>query len=269
MFSFESSRFTIDRSKESTARVALWREYRIPNIFTLEASFFGYDTPDGRTEAFTENDFMNIGKSFCRALYVYITHVKGVSAIVEISDGPENAEDEKTDETECKPKQKLSLNTTNLLAELKNNKKLLTYGDASDESGSDSNPSDDDLPKEHLVKVLPKAIYAKISKKNDDDKSKNQSPIPVTPKKTSDVASTASETKRPSKLSPSPIKHWGSKRKHDRKALKGSNQESQTEERIFELLEMITCGSEVSKEELDSLQLIIVTPSKNLRICVC
>ena len=43
-FSFKDSRFTIHKSKESTARVALWRELQIPNIFTLEASFYGYDT---------------------------------------------------------------------------------------------------------------------------------------------------------------------------------------------------------------------------------
>ena len=42
-FSFESSRFSVHRSKESTARISMWRELNIPNVFTMEASFCGAD----------------------------------------------------------------------------------------------------------------------------------------------------------------------------------------------------------------------------------
>lgn len=42
-FSFEQSRFSISRSKESTARVAMYRELNVTNIFTMEASFCGAD----------------------------------------------------------------------------------------------------------------------------------------------------------------------------------------------------------------------------------
>ena len=42
-FSFESSRFSVHRSKEATARVSMWRELGIPNVFTMEASFCGAD----------------------------------------------------------------------------------------------------------------------------------------------------------------------------------------------------------------------------------
>ena len=41
-FSFPGSRFKMQRSKESTARVALFKELKNnPNIFTMEASFCG------------------------------------------------------------------------------------------------------------------------------------------------------------------------------------------------------------------------------------
>jgi hypothetical protein len=40
-FSYDYSRFKVQRSKESTARIAMWRELRVPNIFTMEASFCG------------------------------------------------------------------------------------------------------------------------------------------------------------------------------------------------------------------------------------
>ena len=42
-FSFEYSRFNVHKSKEATARVAIWREVNIANVFTMEASFSGAD----------------------------------------------------------------------------------------------------------------------------------------------------------------------------------------------------------------------------------
>ena len=42
-FSFELSRFSMHKSKEATARIAIWKELKIPNIFTMEASFSGAD----------------------------------------------------------------------------------------------------------------------------------------------------------------------------------------------------------------------------------
>lgn len=40
--SFVDCRFKVQKYYESTARIALWRMLRVPNIFTLEASFYGY-----------------------------------------------------------------------------------------------------------------------------------------------------------------------------------------------------------------------------------
>jgi cytosolic carboxypeptidase protein 2/3 len=42
-FSFEQSRFSVSRTKDGTARVAMFKELGIPNIFTMEASFCGAD----------------------------------------------------------------------------------------------------------------------------------------------------------------------------------------------------------------------------------
>lgn len=43
-FSFENCRFGVQKSKESTARVALYKELKTcPNIFTIESSFSGLD----------------------------------------------------------------------------------------------------------------------------------------------------------------------------------------------------------------------------------
>lgn len=40
-FSYDYSRFKVQRNKEYTARITLWRELKVPNIFTMEASFCG------------------------------------------------------------------------------------------------------------------------------------------------------------------------------------------------------------------------------------
>jgi hypothetical protein len=40
-FCFQECNFKVQRSKESTARVVVWRELGLANSFTLEASFAG------------------------------------------------------------------------------------------------------------------------------------------------------------------------------------------------------------------------------------
>ena len=42
-FSFEQSRFSMHKSKEATARISMWKELKIPAIYTMEASFSGAD----------------------------------------------------------------------------------------------------------------------------------------------------------------------------------------------------------------------------------
>jgi len=42
-FSFDQSRFSMSKQKESTARISMYNEIQIPNIFTMEASFCGAD----------------------------------------------------------------------------------------------------------------------------------------------------------------------------------------------------------------------------------
>ena len=70
-FSYDYSRFKVQRNKESTARIAMWRELKVPNIFTMEASFCGPKalTPDDKPEElnyhFTTADLMDIGKNLC------------------------------------------------------------------------------------------------------------------------------------------------------------------------------------------------------------
>jgi len=72
-FSYDFSRFKVQRHKESTARISIWRLLRIPNVFTMEASFCGPKVKEDVNYHFNSQDLENIGKSLCQSLIVYQT----------------------------------------------------------------------------------------------------------------------------------------------------------------------------------------------------
>lgn len=70
-FSFEQSRFSISKMKEGTARIAVYRELNIPNIFTMEASFCGADKGEYEDSHFTTEAYMKAGQKLLEAMIVY------------------------------------------------------------------------------------------------------------------------------------------------------------------------------------------------------
>lgn len=70
-FSFEYSRFSVHKSKEATQRVTLWRELKIPNVFTMEASFCGADKGSNKGMHFMPEHLMLAGRKLLEALIVY------------------------------------------------------------------------------------------------------------------------------------------------------------------------------------------------------
>ena len=69
-FSFEQSRFSVNKTKEGTARIAMYRELNIPNIFTMEASFCGADQGVYKDSHFTTEAYMLAGQKLLEALLV-------------------------------------------------------------------------------------------------------------------------------------------------------------------------------------------------------
>lgn len=61
----------MSRLKEGTARIAMYKELNIPNIFTMEASFCGADKGDYKDQHFTTEYLMKAGHNLCEALIVY------------------------------------------------------------------------------------------------------------------------------------------------------------------------------------------------------
>lgn len=69
IFSFKDCRFRIEKSKESTARVVVFKEFNIMNSFTLESSFYGkeinkeeFSETKGKVQHITIADYMAMGE---------------------------------------------------------------------------------------------------------------------------------------------------------------------------------------------------------------
>ena len=70
-FSFPNCRYTVHKSKEATARITMWRELKIPAVYTMEASLCGPNIGSKAGVHFTTEHLMEIGKKLCLALLIY------------------------------------------------------------------------------------------------------------------------------------------------------------------------------------------------------
>ncbi|XP_035499423.2 cytosolic carboxypeptidase 2 [Scophthalmus maximus] len=66
-FSFKSCKFQVQRSKEGTGRIAMWK-LGIRNSYTMEATFGGSTLGDRRGTHFTARDLKSLGFYFCDTL---------------------------------------------------------------------------------------------------------------------------------------------------------------------------------------------------------
>ena len=80
----------MSRSKEGTARMSMFNELNIPNIFTMEASFCGANRGDMKDQHFTSDSFMNAGRKLLEAIIVYF-HIDVKLAIKETKTSSSNS----------------------------------------------------------------------------------------------------------------------------------------------------------------------------------
>jgi cytosolic carboxypeptidase protein 2/3 len=71
IFRYHSSRFIVEKSKKSTARMVMWKELGITNAYTLETSYFGYLKHDRETQVFSIEDFYILAEKLARTIYEY------------------------------------------------------------------------------------------------------------------------------------------------------------------------------------------------------
>lgn len=70
-FSFEGCSFAVQKSKESTARVVIFKELSLFNSFTCECSFCGPDRGPYKDCHFTISMMLDMGRQFCLTLLDY------------------------------------------------------------------------------------------------------------------------------------------------------------------------------------------------------
>ena len=110
-FYFNYSKFGVQKSKDSTARVALFKDLKIPNIFTMESSFCGNDQGPHAGKHFTRSALECVGADLCRTLLLYC----GLSVPENMNLNPvsqeEGVEEEKKNESPTLPRKKFKEDT--------------------------------------------------------------------------------------------------------------------------------------------------------------
>lgn len=132
--------FGVQKTKESTARISIYKELKTcPNIFTMESTFSGLDIGERKGDHMSTTDFEKMGQDLCRTLLIYTNTY--IPPELEHLYGNKDGE---------------SMDIEAMMSqELKDDKKLMAAGDGDSSGGSDSEPSEDNLPVEEVCKVVP------------------------------------------------------------------------------------------------------------------
>ena len=79
MFSFDDCSFLVQKSKESSARQVMWKEFSLVNSFTLECSFLGPNRGSHNGLHFNISDMLLLGRTFCKTLVDYVENQERVT----------------------------------------------------------------------------------------------------------------------------------------------------------------------------------------------
>ena len=81
-FSFNNCNFNVQKAREATARVVMWKEFSLINSFTLECSFCGPTNGLHKDCHFTIGILKNMGKMFCVTLIDYACNESKVKEVI-------------------------------------------------------------------------------------------------------------------------------------------------------------------------------------------
>ena len=164
-FAFEKCSFLMQRGKEATARMAMFKELNIPAVYTLEASFCGPDQGPKKGLHFTTTDLMEAGRAIFRALLLYcdISPPKPLKQAVE----------KEVAQTLASSLYHKTMSRQTCVKELIENSELLRVGDNSgafSACDSDSEPSEDNLAEEEIALFMPKGWLTRKDKSAEEEK---------------------------------------------------------------------------------------------------
>ena len=188
-FIYNYSRFGNQKSKESTARMALFNEMKCPAIYTIESSFCGNDLGPWKNYHFSTNNLMQTGRDFCRTLTLYLpiqipksivsTFLKNIQDLYNhykiLSDGKVKPDQEvenmqyyfeRLEKVKLAGKEVQSKHIKKgLAAVLRQTADIFSDGKGTSSAGSDQAPSEDNLDLEEIEKVLPVSEDPDLAKK--------------------------------------------------------------------------------------------------------
>lgn len=184
IFSYQYSRFGVQKSKESTMRVALFKDLKIPQIYTMESSFCGPDFGKFIGMHFTGEILAGIGRDLCRTLIVF----GGTAGLPSSPQSKAKKQPLSVNKNRIKkgkqdkPAKKtcnngnmriLGIDLDQILGEMMEKEDILHNGENGDSSsGSDSDPSEDNLEIEELRNLIPISYSAPQKKKEKNSKKK-------------------------------------------------------------------------------------------------
>jgi hypothetical protein len=148
-FSLDDCNFGVQKSKASTARIALWKILNIPTVYTIEASFYGASIGSLNGQHFSIKDFQTMGSKLCECFISFFNLTAEPNANLFITNLPQECIDLMQYYKETHPP-------------TENDKEL-----SADEIGSDSNPSEFSFDKDN--KIFAQEIYktAKLLEKKE------------------------------------------------------------------------------------------------------
>lgn len=191
-FSFKDCRFGIQKAKEATLRVSLFKELKIPKVYTVESSFAGPDSGPQAHTHFTTTQLEEIGRDFLLA--VLVCNPSKLPPKLSSSLRSNRAKTLRRTVEDAQDVADYSflgtgINVENLCAELLQDQDLREAGEeACSSDDSDSEPSEDNLEVAKLNKLMPKEVRIKhrsLPRANSKKRAnmKPAAPLPVTAKK--------------------------------------------------------------------------------------
>ncbi|KAJ3050567.1 Cytosolic carboxypeptidase 2 [Rhizophlyctis rosea] len=163
IFFFKRCQFKIQRAKEGTARIQIWRQFNLLNSFTMEASFCGSDQgPDGGFH-YSIEDLEEMGRRFGETLYTYFAPKEEEVAVPEVREGVKERVKEKAMEVSgVEPSQVIEEVWRELVGEIERGEEEVVPENEGE--GEDDTSSDDEVMRIPVKKK-------KITKKRSESRS--------------------------------------------------------------------------------------------------
>ena len=158
LFRYNSCKFRNERSKRKAARLVIWKELKLSNSYTVEASFYGFLTAERSTVPFSGDLLLSAGQAIAEGLSDYIhlqdaellekdkRRIKRKTRKSKPSPKPNNPQDPSADLPPVEMPHEVDT-IDDIVEEIKEEQPLNDPVEAEESDSSDGDSSEDDLEK--------------------------------------------------------------------------------------------------------------------------